>query len=76
MYDQFIGKSVKLVYKDGRRNRKDYLRYVQGKCVSSDKKSVVIKIEKTKHLFAVSLSEITYIKELRSFTEKEKGIGG
>ena len=74
MYDHFVGKPVKLVYKDGKRNRKDYVRYVRGNVVSSDKKSVVIKLEKCDQLFAVALPEIIYIKELKSF--RGKGIGG
>ena len=66
MYNQFMGKFVKLVYKDGKKENKDYVRYVKGKVTSSDKKSIVIKIEKTQQLFAVALAEIIYVKELRS----------
>ena len=66
MYNQFMGKFVKLVYKDGKKENKDYVRYVRGKVMSSDKKSIVVKLEKTHQLFAVALAEIIYVKELRS----------
>lgn len=72
MYDQFIGKFVKLVYKDGKRESRDYVRYIKGKVSSSDTKSVAIKLEKTGQLFAVAVPEIIYIKELRALkTEME-----
>lgn len=66
MYAQFVDKFVKLVYKDGEKENKDYVRYVRGRVVSSDKKSVVVKVEKTGQLFAVAVPEIIYIKELRA----------
>ena len=66
MYNQFIGKAVKLVYKDGRQDSRDYVRYIKGTVTSSDKKSVVVKLEKTGQLFAVAVPEIIYIKELRA----------
>lgn len=66
MYQNFIGRFVKLVYKDGEKENKDYVRYVKGTVTSSDKKSVVVKLEKTGQLFAVAVPEIIYIKELRA----------
>ena len=65
MYDQFIGRLVKLVYKDGKKENGDYVRYVKGKVTNSDKKSLVLKLEKSKQLFAVALQEIVYVKELK-----------
>lgn len=72
MYSQFLNKNVKLVYKDGKKLGKDYVRYVKGEVVNSDSKSLVLKLQKNSQLFAVSLPEIIYVKEVRI----EKGIGG
>lgn len=74
MYSQFVNKNVKLVYKDGKKLDKDYVRYVRGKVVSSNSKSLVLKLQKNNQLFAVSLPEIIYVKEVK--IEKEKGTGG
>ncbi len=72
MYSHFLNKNVKLVYKDGKKLGKDYVRYVRGKVVNSDSKSLVLKLQKNSQLFAVSLPEIIYVKEVKI----EKGIGG
>ena len=66
MYDKFIGKFVKLVYKDGKKENKDYVRYIKGKVASSDRKSVVVELQRNGSLFAVSCPEIIYIKEIGS----------
>lgn len=71
MYNRFLNKEVKLIYEDGKELNKPYVRYIKGKVVDLDKKSLTIKLQKLNQLFAVSLSQIVYVKELRSL-EKEK----
>jgi len=66
MYNQFLDKEVKLVYEDGKKQNKPYIRYVKGKVVDTNKKSLTIKLQKSNQLFAVSLSQVVYVKELLS----------
>jgi hypothetical protein len=75
MYTQFLEKEVKLVYEDGEKLNKPYVRYVKGKVVETNKKSMTIQLMKSSQLFAVSLSQIVYVKELGSLG-KEKRTGG
>ena len=65
MYNRFLNKIVKLVYKDGKREGRDYIRYVKGKVVTIDK-SLTLERQNNGRLFAVSIPEIVYVKELKS----------